>query len=256
MLEQLSHGPVNPQNIMGQLGNPLLGGVGSFGINPQLLSGLGGIGGINPTIGTFGTPSIDPVAAAYIQQQLAHQALLGSISPWGQVSPFGLGSVLGQSSPFSQASPYGQSSMFGQPTSPWSQILGQQSPFGQIFGQSPYGSPLGQVSPYSQIFGQHPSVFGQVSPYAQLSPYTQLSPFSQVQNPLLTHMQAAIAAQQLVPQLSQQQFGRVPYGISPFTQQLGPQLAGVTGWPTIGRGVSPFTQNVGLGTSPFQSLGG
>jgi len=264
MLEHLSYGQVNPQHVMGQLGNPLLGGVGSFGINPQLV-GLGGIGGVNPT---FGTPTIDPVTAAYIQQQLVQQALLGSISPWGQ-TPYGLATVLGQSSPFGVGSPYGPAtagSIFGQQSSGF----GQASPWSHILGQTQgYGNPLGQMSPYSQNFGQNPftqvSPYSQVSPYGQVSPYTQVSPWSQIQsqNPLLTHMQAAIAAQQLIPQLTQQQFGRVPYG-SPFTQQLGgtgisrgasPFTQGVSpftqGVSPFTQGVSPFTQNVGLGTSPF-----
>jgi len=222
MLEQLSYGQVNPQNMMGQLGNPQVGGVGSFGMYPQT-AGISGFGGINP-VGQFGTPVIDPLTAAYIQQQLAQQALVAAgINP-------NVGQIYGQ-----QASPFG--------VSPLTQILGQQHPYGQTsgWGQTPYGSLWGQISPYSQIFGQSsPWGLGQVSPYAQISPYSQ-NPLLGQHNPVLSQLQAALAAQYLIPQLTQQQLGRVPFATSPFGQ------SGVTGWPAVGRGISPFTH----GVSPF-----
>jgi hypothetical protein len=134
-----------------------------------------------PMVG-LGVPAIDPITAAYLQQQAqVHQlrTLYGQ-NPWG-VTPWGqpLVQTLGQHplAHLMQQQPFGQQ-LFGQPfgqqpfgQQPFGQQLFGQHPFTQgLFAQNPYGTQIG-VGQYPQLFGQHGIGIGQ-QPFGQIG--TQL----------------------------------------------------------------------------------
>ena len=96
-------------NLLGQLGQPLGGAIGSLFGNQQLGSQLGGVAG---QLGRFLPFSVDPLTAAYAQQ--AQQAQLAQLAPQGF-----FGNLLGQ---------------IGQP-------LG--GAIGSLFGNQQLGSQLG-----------------------------------------------------------------------------------------------------------------
>ena len=166
-------------NLLGQVGAPLGGAIGSIFGNQQLGSQLGGAAG---QLGRYLPFSVDPLTAAYAQQQqqLAPQGFFGNLL--GQLgAPLGgaLGSIFGQQQLGSQiGSAAGQLGRY----LPFSvdpltaayaqqQQLAPQGFFGNLLGQvgAPLGGAIGSIFGQQQLGNQLGGLAGQLGRYLPFS---------------------------------------------------------------------------------------
>jgi len=223
-------------NLLGQIGKPL-GNVigGAFGN-----STLGGqIGSVAGQLGRFLPFNVDPVTAAYAQQQLTQSPQFAQ-GQFGQPTPFGVPPQFAQQSPFGQQTPqFAQQSPFGQQTPQFA----QQSPFGQqtpqFTQQSPFGQPTSQFSQQSP-FGQPTPQFTQQSPFGQQTPqFAQQSPFGQQTPPFAQQGQFGQVAQELAPQGF---FGNL---LGQIGKPLGTAIGGAFGNSSLGGQIGSVAGQLG-----------
>lgn len=200
-------------NLIGQLGQPLGGAIGSIFGQPNIGSQLGGIAG---QLGRMLPFSADPIQQAYaqqMQQQMSPQGWIGNLI--GQVGqPLGgaIGGLFGQSGLGNQiggiASQLGRMLPFSaDPTQQMQQMQQGYSPqgwIGNLIGQ--VGQPLGGA--IGGLFGQSGlgnQIGGIASQLGRMLPF-QMDPMQQ----MLAQQQVAQQLQQ-IQQLAQQQQQQQPY---------------------------------------------